>query len=187
MKKVNLILLFSVISFSCFSQEFLGIKVDGPKQEVVNKFIAKGFRVKTIKGGSENVTSMEGNYAGTNYEINIVNTPTSKKVWKIAVYLPEQSNWYSLKSSYEKYLETLTEKYGQPTKSYGFFSSPYYEGDGFEMTALAIEKCNYAAYWLDIIMSIEISKYKQIKISYENAVNSELDDQEREKINKNVF
>lgn len=187
MKRINLMVAICLLSIMTYGQEFLGVKVDGTKQEVINKFIAKGFRVVPIKNGIQTATTMKGNYAGTNYEIIIINTPITKKVWKIAVYLPEQISWYSLKSEYNKYLEILTSKYGQPDNSYDFFSSPYYEGDGYEMTALAIEKCNYASYWLDVIISIEISKYKQIKISYENKANSDLDDQEKEKLNKNVF
>lgn len=187
MKTLNLIVLICALSVSCFGQEFLGIKVDGTKQEVINKFIAKGFKKKSLPSGNDDVTSMEGTYSGTKYEVNIVNSPISKKVWKIAVYLPEQVSWYSLKAEYNRYLEMLTSKYGEPTNSYSFFSSPYYEGDGYELSALRLEKCNYSAYWLDVVVSVEISKYKQIKISYENKVNSAIDDQEREKINKNIF
>lgn len=189
MKKIILILFVTLLSVCSFGQEFLGIKVDGDKKSVVDKFIEKGFKIKNVKGGSDNVTSLEGSYGGNFYEINVVNTPITKKVWKFAVYLPEQTSWYSLKGVYEKYLKVLEDKYGSPSKSYNFFSSPYYEGDGYEMSAIRIEKCNYFAYWeeLPTQISIEISKFKQVRISYENVVNSALDDKEKAKINSNVF
>lgn len=185
MKKMNLILLAIMISASSFAQEFLGVKVDGTKQEFVAKFVAKGFKVVKVEGGNENATSMKGSYGGTNYELVIINTPVTKKVWKLAVYLPEQTSWYSLKSAYEQYLGVLVSKYGDPNKSYNFFKDPYYEGDGYEMSAVALDKCVFSSFWENIY--IEISKYRQVKISYENATNSALDDEEKEKINKNVF
>lgn len=185
MKKVTMVLLFSLITIIGAGQEFLGIKPEGSRLEVVNKFIAKGFKVKP-QSANQNVTSMVGNYAGTIYEVNIVNTPTSKKVWKIAVYLPEETNWYSLKDTYEKYVETLTKKYGDPSKSYAFFHSPYYEGDGYEMNAVRLEKCSYLTFWGETIY-IEITQWRQVRISYENPVNADLKEKETEKLNSNIF
>jgi hypothetical protein len=168
-----------------YSQEFLGIKVDGNRDEVIQKFIQKGFVMKPRGSESPTVSTLTGTYSGKFFEINIVNTPKTKKVWKFAVYLPEKTNWYSLKSDYEDYLATLTKKYGEPNKSYSFFSSPYYEGDGYEMSALKLEKCHYVSFWDN--MSVEISKWSQVKITYQNMVNSQLNDQENEQLNKNIF
>lgn len=184
MKKVTMVLLFSLITIIGVGQEFLGIKPEGSRLEVVNKFIAKGFKVKP-QSANQNVTSMLGIYAGTKYEVNIVSTPTSKKVWKISVYLPAETNWYSLKATYEKFLETLTNKYGQPNQSYNFFQSPYYEGDGYEMSAVMLEKCQYSAFWDNLY--IQITQWKQVNISYENQINAELKEKETEKLNSNIF
>jgi len=182
MKKLLLaICLFA--SVTSRSQEVMGIKVDGLRSEVIEKFKAKGFKIvgtPDLKG-----LTMEGVVSGQKYEVIIVNTPTSKKVWKIAVYLPKQTNWYDLKNTYEKFYNTLVQKYGEPKSSYTGFSSPYYEGDGYEITGVGADKCNYSAFW-DIVY-IEISKYKQVCIAYENAVNSELNSTETEKINSTNF
>ena len=180
-----MVLLFSLITMFSIGQEFLGIKVDGTKSEVIAKFTAKGFKVRP-GSTNDNVTPMVGKISGVPYEVNIVSTPTSKTVWKFAVYLPEQSTWYSLKSTYQQYLTTLTEKYGEPSDSYAFFKNPYYEGDGYEMSAVQLEKCYYQAYWSNGVW-MEISKWKQVKINYENPTNSELDTQEKEKLNKTIF
>jgi hypothetical protein len=183
MKKLLTVIILNLLSIVCFSQEFLGIKPDGTKTQVINQFIAKGFKVTS---SNENVTTVKGTYSGTYYEVNVVSTLKSKKVWKLSIYLPEIISWYSIKAQYETYLQTLTDKYGEPNSKYDFFSSPYSEGDGYEMTALAVEKCTYMAFW-DIGVSIEISKFKQVKISYENPVNAELNEQEKKEVNKSVF
>ncbi len=165
-------------------QEFLGVKVDGKKETVIAAFKSKGFAPSGEM--SDNVVTMKGVAAGKNIEINIVSTPLTKTVWKFSVYLPKQSNWYSLKAQYEEYLKLLTEKYGEPTNMYNFFSSPYEEGDGYEMTAVYAEKCHYAAFWKQGY-AINISQWKQVNIVYENDVNSDLNRKEKDQVNKNIF
>jgi hypothetical protein len=183
MKKLSFFLAMCLLSICTYSQSVFGIQVDGNKTEVVNKFKAKGFKVSTTP--SETATSLSGSVDGVKYDVVVCNTPITKKVWKIAVYLPEQTNWYDLKNSYEKFYDLLVKKYGEPISSYTSFSSPYEEGDGYEMTAVAVEKCNYSAFWNEVWMTI--SKFKQVAINYENTVNSELFSAEKEKLNTKNF
>ena len=186
MKKLIMVAIILIASMSVYSQEFLGIKVDGKKTDVVQQFKNKGFIVKSEP--SKTVTTMVGTVAGKKTEVNVVSSPISQIVWKFAVYLPEQTSWYSLKDEYNEFLITLTNKYGAPENVYAFFSSPYYEGDGYEMQAVYMEKCTYSAFWSDSIgIMLQISKYKQVKISYENSKNSQLDTQEKEKLKMESF
>lgn len=171
-----------IINSNIYGQEFLGIKVGGKLSEVVAKFKLKGFKVTT----PDNLNPILTGKAGvSNVEIIILSSPISKTVYKFSVYLPKQNDWESIKSEYEDYLKTLTTKYGIPTSSFNFFSSPYKEGEGDEMNAIAMEKCHYAAYWENI--SMEISEYKQVKIAYENAKNYEIRDAEVAKLKKDAF
>ena len=168
--------------------EFLGIEVDGKRDEVIEKFKAKGFIVKgDIDKGP--IVSMKGSAGNLNFELMIVSTPKSKIVRKFVVYLPEQSSWNSLLDYYTRYKKTLTDKYGNPGDSFDFFSSPYKLGDGYEMTAVAAEKATYAAYWTlkGYTLSIEISKWKQVKIAYENENNSKIAEKEQKDIDSNIF
>lgn len=174
--------LFSTMSI--YAQEFMGIKVDGTKTDLVTKFKAKGFKVTSNQEGS--VIMDGGNIGGTEVEIVILFTPKTKVAWKFAVFLPKRIDWYTIKAEYEKYKELFVTKYGEPESDYHFFSSPYYEGDGYEISAIGLEKCHYACYWKDYY-SIEISKYKQVKISYENPTNTLLNKQEKTKIETNSF
>ena len=179
-------LLLILLTIMSFSQEFIGIKVDGKINDVVEKFKGKGLKVTNTS--TPNVISMEGIVGNRNLELNIVCTPTSKTVWKFAVYLPKQTLWPSLKSEYEEYLDVLTRKYGEPKLKYDFFSSPYKEGDGYEMTAVELEKCTYSAFWPENLgLYIQISQWKQVKITYQNSTNLALSKKEEDEIKNKIF
>ena len=187
MKKITLILAMVFVTGNCFSQEFLGVKVNGKKMDVVNAYKSKGLTVKYVFKES-NVVTMSGAAGGNNFDIYIVSTPKTNIVWKVSVYFPSQSDWTSLKEDYYKYLKILTEKYGKPESKYDLFASPYVEGDGNELTAVENEKCYFSAYWSDLTgVSISIKKGGQVVINYENAKNSKLDDKEKIELKKSIF
>jgi hypothetical protein len=188
MKKIISVILVINIFYSSYGQEFLGIKVEGKKDAVINAFKLKGFKIATNSDMNRDVVRLEGMAGGNNIELAIVCSPKSKTVWKFSVYLPAKTSWNSLERDYEDYLKILTDKYGEPKSKYAFFSSPYENGDGYEMTAVSAEKCTYSAFWPPQIgVSIKITKYKQVNISYENAINSALDDKETSEVNKAIF
>jgi hypothetical protein len=162
------------------AQEFMGVKVGGSRQEVINAFKAKGFTVVN-NSPEEKTIRLSGNLSGSEIELYASFTPVSKVCWAFTVFFPEQTSWHRIKSQYNEYLDILVDKYGTPDNRYNFFSSPYYEGDGYEMSAIRLEKCTYAAFWPNV--SIQISKYKQVKIHYENLTNANLDDEEKKKMN----
>ena len=63
-------------------------------------------------------------------------------------------------------------KYGEPTEHFEFFSKPYYKGDGYEMQALRLDKCNYASYSEkeNGTICVEMSKGWHQWIAYEDKV-----------------
>lgn len=183
MKKVSLILLCTLFVICSFGQEFLGIKVDGDLKTVVNKFVNKGFKITYTE--VPNVTTATGYYSGTLIEVNIISTPITHQVWKFAVYLPKKYDWSVLKAEYIGYRSSLVEKYGLPKNTYTGFVDPYYEGDGYEFSAVKNNKCNYSTFWDN--MSIEISQFQQVRISYENSINSDLYNAEKNTINQAIF
>lgn len=171
-----------IASFESFGQEFLGIKIEGNLNEIIAKFKQKGFKVIPPV---ENSVLLEGKAGTSNVEIVAFASPISKTVYKLNVYLPKKTSWSNLKSEYQDYLSTLTNKYGQPTDSFDFFESPYKEGEGDEMIAVEMEKCHYSAFWTNV--SIHISEFKQIRISYENLKNIEIRKYEDTKLKKDIF
>lgn len=183
MKLILLFLPLALFSLTAFSQEFDGVKIGGTKSQFIKAMSEKGYSVK-----EETPTVMTfKSSAHPTYEVYGAVTPTTHMVWKLTIFLPAQSNWYDLKADYNKYLKLLTEKYGEPTNKYAFFASPYDEGDGYEMSAVSLDKCDFLAIWEDIAISVRIYKSKQVELSYENTVNGTLNEQEKNEADKKIF
>lgn len=186
MKKVILLLAFVALGAASYGQDFLGIKPSGSKDYTVNQFKAKGFYVATSAG---NVVGLKGKLNGQMIELNIVYTPITKTVCKFSIYMPEQTSFYYLKEEYEKYVDVFQTKYGIPTSKYEYFVSPYYDGDGYELQAVAMEKAIFSTYWFGNTMnlSVNISEWKQVNIVYENVANMTLKETETNRLNINAF
>ena len=169
------------------AQVFDGISVSGDLPTAVAKFKAKGY---TLKKYFENGAIMNGKVGYRNIELFIFITPKSKKIFKFTVYFEEQTSWSSLKDDYEKYYVLLKDKYGDPDSEYSFFTTPYEAGDGYEMTAVQLEKATFSSYWLkrsNTTIALSISKYKQVELSYENDTNTDLKKKELTSIENNSF
>lgn len=183
MKKTTILLALIITSIVSYSQEFLGIKVDGTKESVIAKYKAKGFKISIPP--NTNAVTMEGIVDNNKIELLIVSTPITHKVWQIQVYLPKDVLWEDIKRRYNSYFQLLTEKYGSPIQSFNFFKDPYYEGDGFEMSAVKNNKVIYSAFWENI--SLSISEWQQVCIKYENSINAELYEEERKIVDKTIY
>jgi helix-turn-helix protein len=179
---ISIVAIIIVTNNKIYAQEFLGIKVGGNLNEVVAKFKLKGFKVTS----PDNLSPLLVGKAGiTQVELVISSTPITKTVYQFSVYLPKRNDWDEIKAEYQDYLKTLTDKYGSPNDTFNFFISPYKEGEGDEMNAITMEKCRYVALWENIIL--EISKYKQVEIDYQNKNNFEVRDREIAKLKKDAF
>lgn len=156
---------------------FKGIPLDGKLSDFISKLEAEGFTFDRYV--DEDMAIMKGNFAGRNADIYISATPLT--VWRISVYYNKDESWISLKSDYFQMKELYTKKYGEP-KSFEFFWEPYYEGDGYELQALEKEKCYYASFWElpSGTIYIMINQFCQISMLYEDKINSELKEKERE-------
>lgn len=182
MKKIYSLFLVLFIANYIYSQdshiEFKGISLDGSLSSFVEKMEKNGFTLQ--KSPREHVALMKGLFTGKWVEVLILSSPKTKTVWKVSVYYSKQESWTSLKSDYNEMVELFTKKYGEPKDHFEFFSSPYYEGDGYELQALRKEKCNYISFWtLDkggII--VDINQYGQIQVRYEDKVNVKIKEKE---------
>lgn len=186
MKKLITITLGLFLMTISYAQYFDGVLIDGKLEVFVDKFKAKGFTAKNENG----VAILTGKVALKEVQIFVFTTPITKLVWKIAVYMPEQYTWYAIKSDYLSYLDIFKEKYGMPKESFASFLNPYYDGDGYEVSAIKSDKCLYESLWMDVSnmnISLSISKYMQVKILYENAKNAEVFQKEMKQKNKNSF
>lgn len=167
---------------------FYGIKIDGTYENFDRELKNKGFHFLE-KVENSNVYIYKGVFLSQSVELFVVVTPTTKLVWKVSVYFPEYSrsaSWIEIKGDFISLKEQLTTKYGTPTDDFKFFSSPYNEGDGYEMTAVKIGKCSYFTAWSNNVkaVTLQIGEHS-LKLSYENSINAAKAKEEKQKINKN--
>jgi hypothetical protein len=187
MKKyiLSIILLVSVSAIS--AQSFDGVPISGDLPTAIAKYKAKGYVLsKYIEQGA----IIKGRVAGRDIELFVFVTPKTKKVCKVVAFFDEETSWYSLKSTYNTFYDILTEKYGYPDDRYSKFLDPYYEGDGYEMSAVGLDKTLFAAYWYkkdNLTVAVEISKYKQVKLVYENNIMMDIKSKEQSEIESKVF
>lgn len=138
-----------------------------------------GFKLERL---ANELAIMKGTFTGEEVDLIILASPKSKTTWKVLVDYPAKDSWSSLKSNYFKMVELYEKKYGAPESRYEFFTTPYYEGDGFELQALEKENCRYLTLFEtgEGTIGIAISKYGNIQIGYEDEINAEIDEKEEE-------
>lgn len=187
MKKIILSVILSFTIFSGFSQTFNGVPISGKLKSAVDSFKTRGFK---YVDSSDNVVIMKGEVTGKPFELYIFTTPKSKQVCKVAGYFDEIDSWYVLEADYNSIVNILTQKYGKPENKYASFYKPYYKGDGYELQGLAAGKVSYATYWFNkenLNISVSISKFKMIKVDYENAELMDINTKEKTEIANKVF
>jgi hypothetical protein len=188
MKKIIASVLFLFMLSVASAQTFDGVFIGGNITTVVDNFKNKGYKVVKVINNSVRLEGFMGQTS--NYvDLWVTSSIKTRQVWKVSAYITNGPDDFSgLKASYLKYKEGITNKYGTPTSSYEYFKSPYYEGDGYEETAVTVEKAVFSTFWLtdkNVNISVEISKYKQIKLTYENNTNSEIADKEMKSAESN--
>lgn len=162
-------ILVLVISTKAQSQTFNGIPISGRVENTIARLKSKGY--KLIKKLDNVCYEMTGLLATQEIEMYVYFTPFTKQTAKIVIYFPEKNSYERLLEEYNEYYDLLSIKYGPTTKRNRIFSPPYKEGDGEELSAIKSEMGIVGSYWLNInnlSLSISISKYAQLKITYEN-------------------
>ena len=168
---------FSVMSYSQETEhfKFQGIPIDGS--------ISSFKRLAETKGWTplpENENILKGSFAGEDVVLGLYETITSNTVFQVGVIFEGSETWQSLKTSYSHYKELLTTKYGEPSNSVEYFTDPYYEGDGYELTASKTNHCTYMTTWTFDNGSINlIIVNASLCIAYIDSTNSRLDDLEK--------
>lgn len=135
-----------LIPVSAFSQEekehfkFKGIEINGTLDEFASRLENVGFSPT----GDESV--FKGQFAGDDCNIYIMTTKGGL-VYSVCAVRSKKSTWASLKLDYKTLKEGYINKYGTPLVDVHRFSSPYYEGDGYEITAVRTKKVIYMSSW----------------------------------------
>lgn len=169
---------------------FKQIPICGDVNKFIEKLIAKGYQLVQPYDYMTHYGILTGSFAGVNgCQIVVGATPLTGYASHVMVFFPEQSTWLNIKLEYLKYKEKLTNKYGEP-KSFEYFTDPYSEGDGYEMTALSCDHCTFASYFSDYLtdgteigqIAIMMSQSGQIIIDYQDKKNSDMSEAEKNEI-----
>lgn len=158
---------------------FKGVPITGDPQVAIIALESKGFSTIQPYSTYDHGALLHGTFAGIqDCNIFIGGTAKTDTLYMIGVFLPPSNNWYNLKDQYYSYKEKLSNKYGEP-KSFEYFDDPYYEGDGYEISALDNGKCHFTSIFKvergSIIVSL--SSQESVMIAYQdsegNTINSE--------------
>lgn len=158
MKKVVLLLLSLIVSFSAmaqadadrqavtnagvYHQTFKGIPIDGTQDAFVRKLEAKGFkREKRV----ENCIYLSGRFAGyNNCQIFVDRNTYVNLVNSVGVTFPPAENWAQLEKIYTSLQQMLTKKYGNPSADIKEFVPFTPATDDSKFTAVQNNQCKYA-------------------------------------------
>ncbi len=141
---IRLVIVFLLLSCSAFAQDehfkFKGVEIDGTVESFSNELENVGFSI--IAEGA-----LEGTFAGDDCSIYIL---TTKKglVYGVCAVRSKKTNWTTLKRDFLTIKEGYIKKYGEPFSDVHKFTKPYYEGDGYEMTAVRTNNVMYACSWI---------------------------------------
>ena len=187
---VAFLMLLATVLVQLKAQEhmtFMKVPIDGTITEFASKMKAKGFIQDYVE---EDAVVMEGSFMGRSCRIYILGSPKTKTVYTVVVNIEKKyTSWYSIKNAYNEIVDSYIGKYGVPAKKLNFFNSPYYEGDGYELQAIRMDKCNYVSKWEeeDGIILVYITKSTQITISYNDRLNGEKKEaEEQSQINEDI-
>lgn len=192
MKNTISILTTMLISICAHAQSFMGVNVGGTLTSFASQMKTKGF-VTSLSETTPEMIVMKGTLNNESVKLLIVGTPTTKLTRKLVVLYPEETSWYSLVKKFDDVVTKMTQKYGSPTQEHRFFSEPYELGDGYEMTAVAVEKCYYMSVWEsndtypNQTLAVRISSSNKVVLIYENNTLMEKGEKEQEEIDKSTY
>ncbi len=147
MKKI-ILFLFVMCSMSMFAQNAEQLKVLGIPlgtttiEEFKAKLLEKGHEFVMYSDEGSGVTV--GSFAGEKDCIfNFGNAGKGDKVTVVAIVMLKDE-WYELESTYNRFKDLFTQKYGKPIKTVEEFTTYVGDNTGLKMYALKDGQCNYA-------------------------------------------
>lgn len=153
--------------------EFKGISINGSMEQVAERLKQQGYQEIDRADGCILLT---GKFAGKeDCQILVSSSKHTGQTYSIAIFTPASLNWWSIKADYEQMKTMLTKKYGKPSSSTEFFSDPYEEGDGYELTAFSSGNAFFVTKYATDLgeISVCITNNAQLLLSYNDKINGE--------------
>lgn len=161
--------------------KFMGIEMNCAVDIAMLDLEKKGFEIIDImKEGY----IMSGKFIDRNALVTLHATPKTNLLYRANIFFNEHTSWYSLKSEFLEVVKYYKAKYKSISSSRTFID-PYYEGDGYELQGVSMDKCFYYERFEAEggKISIEISDMKRVQIRYEDKNNAKKNEQETIAIN----
>lgn len=168
---------------------FKNIPIQGNLIEFTDILRNQGFETALNDNGLplvDNSTGQEyliGYFANNICEVYVNSTPISNMVYSVVVYMPKDSSWSSIESSYDKLKDIISLKYGNPTQIYESFPNGVNKDvEGFEYIKQGL--ASYASFWhlKNGIIWIQINEFNQISLHYEDKIGGKLHTKESDDI-----
>ncbi len=179
LKQLFATLFLSLIILSATAQEHLkvkGIPIDGPSSSFIAKLKAAGLKTNVRFSEALGRPILDGDFANlSDCKYSFLETQNGT-VCKVIIISDNITGWYSCKSKYDDLKDLLRTKYNVDG-AYEIFRSPYYEGDGYELSAISQEKAMWKTYFScdegHISISIDASNTSEgyITVVYEDEIN----------------
>lgn len=178
MKKIFTLVLLSLIActstFAAGHFSILGIEINGTQADFKRKMLKlDGMR---YDNNTYDIWVYYGKFEGmSETEFYVTANDNTYNVYKVTMYMPEQSSWNALKNRYMTYFNRLKNHSGlRMESSTTGFDSPYREGAGNELEGVSNGDCNYesAFYNGQVYITLRISMYKQIQLSIYDLANT---------------
>jgi len=110
-------------------------------------------------------------------------TRKTQVLWAVSFIIGDRQGYVQGKRNYKFYRDTLTERYGRPTKNFEFYSQPYFEGDGRGDAALSSGKYTLTDMWTkfsETLLWMTLTPEGWVRLVYES---KKLSDQVRKEAN----
>lgn len=182
MKKILLTIVVVLLSISSFAQEhmtFKGIPMDCSVRSMMSKLAAQGFKDLGYADGSG---MMEGVFSGQNAKILLYSNQKGMVTRIGVVYDKDGLAWSIIRSHYNKLVDGLTKKYGEPGIIEDF-ADGYEEGTGNELYGFLFDKNHLMAQWetpkgvISIKFAHTYSIEESILLVYEDKINATTEDE----------
>lgn len=166
---------------SKFHMKFMGIEMNCAVDIAMLDLEKKGFEMIDIR---KEGYIMSGKFIDRNALVTLHATPKTNLFYRANIFFNEHTSWYSLKSEFLEVVKYYKAKYKSISSSRTFID-PYYEGDGYELQGVSMDKCFYYERFEAEggKISIEISDMKRVQIRYEDKNNAKKNEQETIAIN----
>ena len=161
--------------------KFMGIEMNCAVDIAMLDLEKKGFEIIDIR---KEGYIMSGKFIDRNALVTLHATPKTNLLYRANIFFNEHTSWYSLKSEFLEVVKYYKAKYKSISSSRTFID-PYYEGDGYELQGVSMDKCFYYERFEAEggKISIEINDMKRVQIRYEDKNNAKKNEQETIAIN----